>query len=87
MALIKCTECGKQISEYAESCPNCGCPMVKIKEDTELNRLKETDLCEYSKIAAKKAIEDSIHDTVRRYVNDDTPTLPTDFFLYTNPIP
>ena len=24
MALIKCTECGKQISDKAESCPNCG---------------------------------------------------------------
>ena len=26
MALITCPECGKQISEYAESCPECGCP-------------------------------------------------------------
>ena len=24
MALIKCLECGKQISDKAESCPNCG---------------------------------------------------------------
>ena len=24
MALIKCVECGKKISEYAEVCPNCG---------------------------------------------------------------
>ena len=24
MSLIKCTECGKQISDKAESCPNCG---------------------------------------------------------------
>ena len=27
MALIKCPECGRQVSEYAENCPNCGCPM------------------------------------------------------------
>lgn len=26
MALITCPDCGKQISEHAESCPNCGCP-------------------------------------------------------------
>lgn len=29
MALINCPECGKQISDKAVSCPNCGCPMVK----------------------------------------------------------
>ncbi len=27
MALIKCPECGKEISERAQSCPNCGCPI------------------------------------------------------------
>lgn len=28
MALIKCTECGKEISDKALTCPNCGCPCV-----------------------------------------------------------
>lgn len=27
MALIKCPECGKEISDKASSCPNCGCPI------------------------------------------------------------
>lgn len=27
MALIRCPECGKEISDKAVSCPNCGCPM------------------------------------------------------------
>lgn len=27
MAMIKCPECGKEISENAKSCPNCGNPM------------------------------------------------------------
>lgn len=31
MALIKCIECGNNVSEYAESCPKCGCPMSVIK--------------------------------------------------------
>lgn len=26
MALIKCPDCGKQISDKASECPNCGCP-------------------------------------------------------------
>ena len=32
MALIKCPECGKEISEYSSFCIGCGCPMKKIKE-------------------------------------------------------
>lgn len=27
MALIQCSECGKQISSNAESCPHCGNPI------------------------------------------------------------
>ena len=29
MALIKCKECGKEISSAAAACPNCGKPVVK----------------------------------------------------------
>lgn len=32
MALIVCPECEKRISEFAPSCPNCGCPMSIIEE-------------------------------------------------------
>ena len=32
MALIKCPDCGREISEYADKCISCGCPMDKIKE-------------------------------------------------------
>ena len=28
MSLIKCLECGKQISDKALSCPGCGCPIA-----------------------------------------------------------
>ena len=27
MALINCPECGKQVSDRASSCPDCGCPI------------------------------------------------------------
>lgn len=27
MALISCSECGKQISDRAKQCPNCGVPL------------------------------------------------------------
>lgn len=35
MALIKCTECGKEFSDRAVACPNCGCPTDIILEDIE----------------------------------------------------
>lgn len=30
MALIKCPECGKEVSDRAGQCPNCGYPVEKI---------------------------------------------------------
>lgn len=29
MALIECPECHKQVSDKADACPNCGCPINK----------------------------------------------------------
>ena len=29
MALIKCKECGREISDKATTCPHCGCPVEK----------------------------------------------------------
>ena len=33
MALIKCPECGKEISDKAISCPNCGCPIGEVSQE------------------------------------------------------
>ena len=30
MALVKCTECGKEVSDRATTCPNCGCPIAEL---------------------------------------------------------
>lgn len=35
MALVKCSECGKEISSNAESCPNCGNPMRGQSSDVQ----------------------------------------------------
>ena len=32
MALIKCSECGKEFSDKASACPNCGCPTSEMVE-------------------------------------------------------
>lgn len=31
MALINCPECGKEISDNANKCVNCGCPLIKYE--------------------------------------------------------
>ena len=40
MALIKCPECGKEFSDKALACPNCGCPVSEIKKQEEEERQK-----------------------------------------------
>lgn len=37
MALIRCPECGKEISDKAQSCPNCGCPINNEKYKIIIN--------------------------------------------------
>lgn len=29
MAIVSCPECGKQVSDRASACPNCGCPIAQ----------------------------------------------------------
>ena len=33
MALIKCVDCGKDISDKAKACPHCGCPIEESTKD------------------------------------------------------
>lgn len=45
MALIRCPECGKEFSDKAQACPNCGCPKNEInKEPKELSPEDQPDL-------------------------------------------
>ena len=37
MALITCQECGKEISDKATACPNCGCPITEPEKNVENN--------------------------------------------------
>ena len=32
MSLIRCPECGKEFSDRAVACPNCGFPIEEIRE-------------------------------------------------------
>ena len=39
MALIKCPECGYEVSDKAISCPKCGYPINKVEIETEEQRV------------------------------------------------
>jgi len=40
MALIKCNECGKEISDKATNCIHCGCPIEEFKKKDNLKNKK-----------------------------------------------
>ena len=47
MALIKCRECGKEISDSSKKCIHCGCPVVLEIKCSECNKLYDstTNIC------------------------------------------
>ena len=61
MALIKCKECGKEFSDTASSCPNCGNVNIPNKSWQQLNNQErknvKTILWDYNKkLVSKKGI-------------------------------
>lgn len=40
MSLLKCPECGKEVSDKAGVCPNCGFPIEK-KDEKEVNEMAD----------------------------------------------
>jgi len=48
MALIKCYECGKEISDKAPSCPQCGAPQV-VASKKEVKAKKSINFKQYLK--------------------------------------
>lgn len=49
MALISCPECGKEISDKAKCCPNCGYPISEYK-DKPIEPEKEIEDCEIQRL-------------------------------------
>jgi bifunctional DNA-binding transcriptional regulator/antitoxin component of YhaV-PrlF toxin-antitoxin module len=57
MALIKCTECGFEMSEYADKCPKCGCPTNIILEKL---RKKQWNDSQINNNGHKQTLTDSV---------------------------
>lgn len=45
MALIECAECGRQLSDQASSCPNCGHPIARAEEALDSAATKPCPKC------------------------------------------
>ena len=43
MAIIKCPECGQDVSTYATTCPHCGYPLKEKLESNEKKQIVEED--------------------------------------------
>lgn len=62
MALIKCPECNREISDKAASCPHCGYPISNTQSQTEINTNFNIVLYGFSapKIDAVKSLSHSL---------------------------
>ena len=56
MALIKCPECGHEISDSAPSCPHCGFVMTTLKESKVSLELVEAKRVKRSKLGTRLII-------------------------------
>lgn len=68
MALINCTECGCELSEYADKCPRCGCPTKIIRQ--QHNSTNEKELAKTSAFLAgstEKKKNLTVNQTFLRY--------------------
>lgn len=41
MALIRCPECGREISDKASACPGCGCPVKEFGQEEQQKAARE----------------------------------------------
>lgn len=44
MALIKCVECGNDVSSFATACPHCGCPVQKSNNANKNDGLYDVEI-------------------------------------------
>ena len=78
MALIKCPECGRQVSDLAESCPDCGFP---VKEYTLYNQKRVGAYCPRCGVylmCGKKDYYENIKDEPCRFCGAQIQILPPD---------
>ena len=75
MALIKCPDCGKMFSEYAECCPECGCPTEDAKaENVVTDNIRESILEDKKQASFDNLENESIYKTVSQDTDKESPS-------------
>jgi len=64
MALIKCYECGKEISDKATACPGCGCP---VKQPADYSRYSKEELWQKAYNIQYKQSKDNLPEAIDIY--------------------
>lgn len=68
MALINCPECGKEISDKAASCPNCGCPIESIGFNEEnLNTTESSNFLSQVQNAFQSSVQNATNSSFVSY--------------------
>ena len=62
MALIKCPECGKDISDKANQCIHCGYPLSQLPNNNNVDIQLSDDQCPCCKVNKQHIIKDNIKD-------------------------
>ena len=60
MALIKCPECGKEISDKANQCIHCGYPLSQLPNNNNVDIQLSDDQCPCCKVNKQNIIKDNI---------------------------
>lgn len=76
MALIKCPECGKEISDKAEKCIHCGCPIMTNFEQEEEGKVIVQNSHDSIALLAKYIIKDESGDVIAKLKANDSLEVP-----------
>lgn len=76
MALIKCPECGKEISDKAHFCPDCGYPLLDqiAQEKYSEERVERSEEYTETGYTGRKGLKCPICESTNIYVENDIPT-------------
>lgn len=72
MALITCTECGKEFSDKALSCPNCGCPTSEMYSNNiqqeKTNEVIQSDILEEESMSSKilSSVQNGVKNVIQK---------------------
>lgn len=90
MALIICPECGKEFSDKAPACPNCGCPTSEIQKDLQPKSnsfgKKETEeyALTYDNISMSIIVAEAPSDLELHSIKKNRITQTSDGYIYFN---